>query len=331
VLSPQTLSFPETLLGKTAPAQDATISNTGGVTASLTSESVTGDFSITANTCGASLAPNTGCTLSIAYAPTVSGNETGSLKIVDSAGTQTLQLTGMGEAPATDGQAPLSLAFAPQAIGLSGTTLQVTLTNSGEQELDQVAIQLHGDFSAVNRCGTSLAGHSTCAIVVSFVPTQVGAESGTLTVSDILRSQTVTLAGTGLPPPRLSPAPVSVDFGTYTVGQTSTAQTVILTNSGGVPLSNVATNMSGDFAIAPGLNNCPPTLAVGAQCQIGMVFSPTDAGARSGSLTVTATELSKPLLVPLTGSAVPASGVSATPASIDFGSYALGQTSSVQR
>ena len=207
----------------------------------------------------------------------------------------------------------------------------MTLTNSGEQELDQVAIQLHGDFSAVNRCGTSLAGHSTCAIVVSFVPTQVGAESGTLTVSDILRSQTVTLAGTGLPPPRLSPAPVSVDFGTYTVGQTSTAQTVILTNSGGVPLSNVATNMSGDFAIAPGLNNCPPTLAVGAQCQIGMVFSPTDAGARSGSLTVTATELSKPLLVPLTGSAVPASGVSATPASIDFGSYALGQTSSVQK
>ena len=64
----------------------------------------------------------------------------------------------------------------------------MTLTNSGEQELDQVAIQLHGDFSAVNRCGTSLAGHSTCAIVVSFVPTQVGAESGTLTVSDILRN-----------------------------------------------------------------------------------------------------------------------------------------------
>jgi len=331
VLSPQTLSFPETLLGKTAPAQDVTISNTGGVTASLTSESVTGDFSITANTCGASLAPNTGCTLSIAYSPTVSGSETGSLKIVDSAGTQTAQLTGMGEAPATDGLAPLSLTFAPQAIGLSGATQQVTLTNSGDQELEQVAIQLHGDFSAVNRCGTSLAGHSTCAIVVSFVPTQVGAESGTLTVSDILRSQTVTLAGTGLPPPRLSPTPVSVDFGTYTVGQTSTVQTVTLTNSGGVPLSNVTTNMSGDFAIAPGLNNCPPTLAVGAQCQIGLVFSPTDSGARSGSLTVTATELSKPLLVPLTGTAVPASGVSATPASIDFGSYALGQTSSVQK
>lgn len=331
VLSPQTLSFPETLLGKTATAQDVTISNTGGVTASLTSESVTGDFSITANTCGTSLETNTGCTLSIAYSPTVSGNETGSLKIVDSAGTQTLQLNGMGEAPATDGLAPLSLTFAPQAIGLSGASQQVILTNNGDQELDQVAIQLHGDFSAVNRCGTSLAGHSTCAIVVSFVPTQIGAESGMLTVSDIQRSQTVTLAGTGLPPPRLSPAPVSVDFGTYTVGQTSTVQTVTLTNSGGVPLSNVTTNMSGDFAIAPGLNNCPPTLAVGAQCQVGMVFSPTDAGSRSGSLTVTATELSKPLLVPLTGTGVPASGVSATPSSLDFGSYALGQTSSVQK
>ncbi|HUB15787.1 MAG TPA: choice-of-anchor D domain-containing protein, partial [Acetobacteraceae bacterium] len=312
LLSPQTLTFPETLLGKTAAAQDVTISNTGGVAASLTSESVTGDFSITANTCGASLATNTGCTLSIAYSPTVSGNETGMLKVFDSTGTQTLQLTGMGEAPATDGLAPLSLTFAPQAIGLPGSGQQVTLTNDGDQALDQIAIQLHGDFSAVNRCGASLTGHSTCAIVVSFVPTQTGAESGTLTVTDILRSQTVTLAGTGLPPPRLMPAPVSVDFGTYTVGQTSTVQTVTLTNSGGVPLNNVTTNMTGDFAVAPGLNNCPPTLAVGAQCQVGMVFSPSQAGALSGSLTVTATELSKPLLVPLTGTGVPASGVSAT-------------------
>jgi hypothetical protein len=103
VLSPQTLSFPETLLGKTAPAQDITISNTGGVAASLTNESVTGDFSISANTCGSSLASNTGCTLSITYAPKVSGNETGSLTIADSAGTQTVQLLGIGESPATDG------------------------------------------------------------------------------------------------------------------------------------------------------------------------------------------------------------------------------------
>jgi len=331
VLSPQTLSFPETLIGKTATAQDITISNTGGVAASLISETAAGDFTISANTCGATLAPNTGCTLSITYSPKVSGAESGLLTVIDSAGTQTAQLSGIGESPATDELAPSSLTFGPQADGTSSPGQQVTLTNNGDQALDLIAVQLHGDFSAVNSCGTSLAGHSTCAIVVSFVPTLVGAENGSLTVSDILRSQTVSLAGTGVPPPRLSPAPVSVDFGTYSEGQTSSVQTVTLTNSGGIPLTHVTPEMSGDFSIPAGLNNCTQTLAVGAQCQIGMVFIPSQTGARSGSLAVTATELAKPLLVPLSGYGVSPSGVSATPLSIDFGSYALGQTSAVQK
>jgi len=330
VLSPLSLSFPQTLLGKTAASQNITVSNTGGVAAGLTSESVTGDFAISANTCGASLAPNTGCTLSISYSPTVSGAEAGVLSVADSTGTQTAQLAGVGESLATDGLAPLNLAFPTQAIGTTGQAQQVTLTNNGDQALTLIAIQVSGDFSAVNQCGASLAGHSSCAVVVSFVPTQVGMENGTLIVSDMLRSQTVTLSGTGVAPPSISASPTSLVFGTFSVGQTSPVQVVTLTNTGGVTLSNLDFAVTGDFAIAAGAGTCGLTLAVGAQCLVGVTFTPSQTGQLVGRLTVGATELGKPVLVALGGTGVPDSGISATPVSISFGNYAVGQSSPVQ-
>ncbi|MBV8674497.1 MAG: choice-of-anchor D domain-containing protein, partial [Acidobacteriaceae bacterium] len=303
VLTPASLSFPQTLLGQTAAAQNITVSNTGGVPISLTSEGANGAFSITANTCGSSLSPNVGCTLSIAFAPTASGKQTGTLTVVDSVGTQTAQLSGIGETPATDSLAPLNLVFGPQTIGTSSQTQQVTLTNNGDQSLDLIAIQVNGDFNAVNQCGTSLAGHSTCAIVVNFVPTQVGAETGTLFVGDALRGQTVTLSGTGLAPAGISVAPAAVNFGSYGINQTSRPQMVTLTNNGGIPLSSVSFAATGDFgAQASSSGGCGTTLAIGASCQIGVTFTPGQAGPRTGTMTVSAAQLKAPLTVSLSGS-----------------------------
>jgi len=301
VLTPASVSFPQTLLGKTAQVQNVTISNTGGVAAGLTSETVTGDFSITANTCGASLPPDTGCTLSIAYTPMTSGNETGTLSVVDSAGTQTAQLSGVGQSPATDSLAPLNLTFGPQTIGTASLSQQVTLTNSGDQALALIATQVSGDFNAVNQCGPSLAGHSICAIVMKFVPTQVGQETGTLIVTDMLRTQTVTLNGTGLAPAGISVAPASLSFN-YGVGQTSPPLAVTLTNNGGVALTGLTFAATGDFAAqAASSSGCGTTLAVGASCQIGVTFTPSQVGARTGTMTVSAAQLKAPLTVALSG------------------------------
>lgn len=302
VLTPLTLSFPETLLGKTAPSENITISNTGGVVASLTSEAVTGDFAISSNTCTGSLNPNSGCTVSISFSPTASGSRAGVLTVADSAGTQTAQLSGIGESLATDGLAPLNLTFAPQVVGTPSLTQQVTLTNNGDQALQLIATQVSGDFNAVNGCGTSLAGHSTCAIAVNYVPTQLGTEAGTLIVSDALRSQTVTLAGTGLAPAGFSATPATINFGAYAVGQTSAVQTVTLTNNGGVALNGLSASVTGNFAMQSVANACGASLAVGATCQFGVVFSPPQAGPLSGGLTVSAANLAAPLKVALTGS-----------------------------
>ncbi|WP_229741066.1 choice-of-anchor D domain-containing protein [Silvibacterium dinghuense] len=302
ILNPVQVDFPATTIGSTSPASNVTVSNTGGSTAALASETVSGDFSIAANTCGTTLTANTGCTVSLVFAPTASGTRTGTLTVVDSAGTQTAALTGTGQSVPTDTLSPASLAFAAQVIGTASAGQAVTLTNSGDLALQLIATQVSGAFQAINNCGTSLAGHASCAIVVQFVPQAVGSTQGTLTVSDALRVQTINLTGAGVAPAGISATPVSLSFGNYAIGATSPPQTVTVTNNGGIGLSALQYAVTGDFALASTSGGCGSSLGAGSACQLSLTFSPTQAGARSGQLTITAAELSSPLEVALSGS-----------------------------
>jgi hypothetical protein len=214
-------------------------------------------------------------------------------------GTQTAPLTGTGQAPATDALSPSSLTFAAQQVGTVSASQQVTLSNSGDQLLTGIVVAATGDFTAVNNCGTTLQGHGTCSIAVSYVPTVAGAESGSLAVTDEFRKQTVALTGIGVAPPGASALPASINFGGFAVGTTSTAQTVTVTNSGGYALTSLAAVVTSGFALAT--NNCPSTLAVAATCQLGVTFSAVAAGAATGTLTISAANLTQSLTVALSG------------------------------
>lgn len=302
VLLPGSLAFGPTAVGSTSAVQDVAINNTGGEPVTLTGETVSSGFAITANTCGSSLPADTGCTVAIAFAPVASGAVSGALTVTDSLGTQTAQLSGTGQSPATDNLSPLSLSFAPQQVGTTSASQTVTLTNKGGQPLTQIAVSVAGDFTAVNGCGSLLQGQGSCTISIAYMPTVIGPETGTLTVADELRSQTVSLAGTGVAPPGVSATPESINFGGYAAGTTSSVQTVTVTNSGGYALASLAETVTADFSIAS--NNCPATLGVGAACQIGVVFSaPAAAGPVTGSLTISAANLSSALTVVLAGAA----------------------------
>ena len=195
-------------VGSTSGAQNISISNTGTMTATLQARVVTGDFAITADTCGATLAPDVGCTVSVVFRPTASGTRTGGFSISDSVGTQTASLTGVGVLPATDSLSPSSLTFAAQQLTTTSATQQVTLTNSGDAALTLVAGQItSGDFTVVNSCGNSLSGHSSCSMLVAFVPKNLGATAGVLTVTDKFRAvQTIALEWSF----RIAPLGVSV-------------------------------------------------------------------------------------------------------------------------
>jgi hypothetical protein len=327
ILTPLSVTYSGTNVGATSAAQSITISNTGGVAATLASQVVSGDFAITANTCGPTLGPNAGCTVAIAFRPTASGTRSGSLTVTDSAGTQMASLTGLGVLPATDALAPLALSFAAQVLNTASSTQQVTLTNSGDAALVLIAGAItSGDFTVVNGCGNSLNGHASCSLLVAFVPKSVGAESGVLTVSDQFRSQTVALNGAGIARTGVSLSPVGpVSFAATGVGLMAAAQTVTLTNNGGVALAIQSIGVTGDFAVVAGSNTCGANLAVGAACSALVVFAPTAAGLRAGSFAVVDNAAGSPQSLTLTGTgidfALSASG--STTATVSAGSQAV--------
>jgi hypothetical protein len=283
LLTPASLTFAATLINQTTAAQIITLANTGGSTATLQTPLLTGDFAFSANTCGSTLAASTACALSITFTPTATGIRSGTLSITDSAGTQTAQLTGTGNAPATDALSPLALTFPTQQITTASGPQTVTLANAGGVPLTLIAASVTpGDFAVTNACGASLAARSSCALSVIFTPTATGARTATLTVTDQFRSQTVALTGTGIAPPAVSLTPASLSFAATGVGLASPAQALMLTNNGGLPLNIAGFNIGANFLIAS--STCGNTLAAAAVCTLQIVFAPAAAGALRSAL-----------------------------------------------
>ena len=302
VVNPVLTSFVTTTVNSTSAAKNITFSNTGAASATLQTPMITGDFRISVNTCGASLAANTGCTIAVTFNPTDSGVRQGTLSVASSVGTLSAALQGTGSAPATDALSALSLTFAAQQLNTGSTAQSITLTNSGDAALGVITAQVaSGDFSVVNSCGASLSAHSACSLLVSFQPKNVGSLVGVLTVSDQYRSQTIALSGTGVAPPGVSLSPVStVSYAALGIGLVSAPQAVTLTNNGGLPLAIQSVITTGDFVIAPG-GSCGSTLAVGSACTLPVSFTPSAGGTRLGTMVVTDNAPSSPHALSLTG------------------------------
>jgi hypothetical protein len=306
-LNPLSLSFAATIVNQTAAAQTITVNNTGGTTATLQTPVVSGDFFITANTCSASLPPSTSCTFAIAFTPTAAGTRTGSFSIADTStgvtSTQTATLSGTGESPATDTLSTATLIFAAQQVGTASAGQQVTMTNAGDVALTLQPPTVNStDFTVTNGCGTSLPGKTSCAYTVTFVPTATGTRTGTLTIADGIRSQTVALTGVAVAPAGVSLSPTSLTFASTGVGLSSAEQAVTLTNNGGVSLALSGATASANFAIAA--NGCPATLVVNASCTMEIVFAPATAGPLSGSLTLTDNAATAKQTVSLAGTGI---------------------------
>jgi hypothetical protein len=289
VLTPAAINFGNQLTGTTSPVSNITISNTGRQSGAIASIAVSGDYVLKANTCATSLASQVGCTVSIAFVPSAGGMRNGLLTVVDDAGTQTATLTGVGTAAATDTLSPLSLVFGTQQVNTASASQSVTITNSGDTPLTLVSSQiLAGDFTTENGCGPTLAAHSACSIRVTFVPGSVGARTGMLQISDVQHVQTVALSGTAIAGPGVSLTPTTATFSSTGVGAVTAGQALTLTNNGGVPLQVSAITVTGDFTIPAGSGTCSntSTLAPGSSCTLQIVFAPTAAGARAGTVSI---------------------------------------------
>lgn len=118
-------------------------------------------------------------------------------------------------------------------------------------------------------------------------------------------------------------------FPNTNVGLTSgdSHDVVVLSNGGNAPLDISSTSATGDFAVSGG--TCGTKLAVGGACQVGVSFSPTSAGNRTGELIITDNATPNPQSVALMGLGIaPVVSLSAT--SLNFNTQALGTTSAAQ-
>jgi hypothetical protein len=95
---------------------------------------------------------------------------------------------------------PASATYAKQKVGTTSKPKTFTLTNKQSVTLANIAISITGDFAvSATTCGASLAAKGKCTISVTFTPTETGARTGKLQVSDNASNspQTANLSGTG--------------------------------------------------------------------------------------------------------------------------------------
>ena len=230
-----------------------------------------------------------------------------------------------------------SCAFNPPAVtpgsGSSTSTLTITTTarssslKSGSLNVTEPPLLTIGLFAVLATLvwaplgGNRPARHTALVLVVSFVLVCVIGQAGCGGGSKSSSSSSSSSA-TSSSSPAISIAPSSVAFAAQTVQTTGAPQTVSVTNSGTAALSIGGITAGGDFAQS---NNCPSSLASSASCSIAVTFTPTAAGARAGTLTVSDNAAGNPHSVALsgTGQAPNSSPVSGpTPP----GSYLIGVT-----
>lgn len=202
-LSATKLSFPKTLLGTTSVAKTVTLTNTGTGTLHLSSVTASGDFAISNNTCGATVAVGASCAVSVKFTPTAIGSRKGSLSFTDDApgSPQIVALTGTGTAIKLT---PTALKFGTVTVGTTSAVQVVTVTNVGATVVTFTSFGLAGTnpgdyLITANTCGATIAGGANCAVSVVFKPTVTGSRKATLQVKDNGGGspQTAALTGTG--------------------------------------------------------------------------------------------------------------------------------------
>ena len=335
LLTPASLSFGTQQVGTTSTSQTISVQNTGGSTATISATTVSAPFKKLTSTCGSTLAANTACAVTIAFAPTQAVISSGTFTVTDSAGTQTAQLNGTGVAAPTDALSVTALNFPGTVLGQSSAPMTVTITNSGGLPLTSIGTSIStstgsADFTAVNNCGSQLAANSSCTISVVFTPSVTGAESGTLVISDALKAQSVRLNGSGLQPPLVSVSATALSFGSEQINTSTAARTLTITNKGGSPLGQPGFSLSGvgvaSFSV--GTTTCSASLAANASCTVGVIFTPAATGATTATLTVTTTSSGvAPASVTLTGAGLSPPILSVSPVALNFGTVLIGDPS----
>jgi hypothetical protein len=324
-LSPTSISFGSVVVGTTSGARNVTLTNSGTATLTITSIAASGSFAQT-NTCGSSVLAGKKCTISVTFAPTVTGATTGAVTITDNAANspQTVGLTGTGVLAVT--LSPATLTFASRTVGTTSSAQTITLTNNMATALTISSVTVSGDFAQTNTCGISVASKGKCTISVTFTPTVTGTRTGKVTVTDNAGNspQTASLTGTGstsgLTSIAITPANPSV-----AVGATQQFTATGTFNTGEIYNLTQSVNWGSTKTSVATISNATGTQGLATAVAVGTSTIKATAGGITGQTTLTVT--SAPTLTSITiAPALPSITVGSTLQFTATGTYSDGST-----
>ncbi len=246
----------------------ATLKNTKAVPLSISSIAISGGSAASDYVLGgncplrpSTLGPGQNCNITVTFTPSALGVRTATLTVTDNTRTSPRTVALTGMGVAPGDLAPSSGNFGGAPVGNTSAAPSATPPNAQD---------VAGPFSGM-------------------APSEDFARGRPLPLSGI--------AANSLAPVSVSPA--SLTFASGALGTTSAAQTVTLTNhlNTSLPVSPAAATR--DFAVAS--NTCGSSVGPGGSCTVGVTFTPTVVGARTGALTLPYNASGSPSVIPLRG------------------------------
>ena len=230
---------------------------------------------------------------------------------------------------------PASVNFGSVAVGKQATQT-VSVSNMGKAALNITQVTLSNSQFSVTGMTTpmTLAAGQSGSFTVAVKPRSAGILTGTLTAQGDSGSAPVVanLSATAVSSqPQLSVNPAAIDFGTVSVGLKGN-NNLVLTNLGAADQTISLITINGTEFTISGIST-PKTIAAGQSAQAVVTFSPTTAGSVAGSIGITSNDPVNPTLtVSLSGigSATKSGQLSASPASLGFGTVATGSSANQQ-
>jgi hypothetical protein len=303
-----TITFPATQAGSTTTAVLA-VENTGGAPGTLNSVALTGSAFTTV---GLALLPATigagqELQISIVFTPQQNSANTGTIQLVFSNETVTINLAGTSsqlQFQVTEGTQTLpvsqnQVSLANTQVGATAT-FSVTVLNAGSANAIVNSISLSGNgFQATSAPALpqTIVPGGSINLILTFTPAQAGNYIGDLTVGGVTLAITATALGplyqysytTGSLSNPVAPGG-SVFFAMAQLGQSSST-TFTITNSGTAPgtISGIYIGQANSPFAITGLPQFPITVAVNQSLSFGITFTPTSVAGASGTLQIDGT------------------------------------------
>src|SRR5690349_7296554 len=230
--------------------------------------------------------------------------------------------------------APTSVNFGNQTVGITSSSLPITITNtgSGTLRLNNITIQqaAQNEFAFTSALlPTSLGAGESTTVNVTLTPGTAGLRSASLIITDNAAGSphTIALSGTGNTP-TIGVNPLSLGFNNIMVGTSSAPTPVTISNTGlgTLAISNITITgaSAGDFNFTA--QPLPLNVGPNTSTTVNVTFAPTQTGSRTATLNISDNATGSPHTISLSGTGT-FPGISANPTSLDFGNQLVGTPS----